>query len=40
MAKQSAKLNNFSGGIDLATAERDIEADECVGIKNLSLYRP
>ena len=40
MPKQSAKLNNLSGGIDLATAERDIESNECVDVSNFSLYRP
>tara|TARA_Y100000593_G_scaffold27484_1_gene54949 strand:- start:2651 stop:7363 length:4713 start_codon:yes stop_codon:yes gene_type:complete len=40
MAKSTAKLNNYSGGIDLATSERDIESNEFVDGTNISVYRP
>ena len=40
MAKKSASLNDFSKGLNTSTAERDIEANEFVDVKNFNVYRP
>ena len=40
MAKKSITLNDFSGGINKSTSERDIEGNEVVQAQNVSLHRP